>query len=204
MSTPRPGIRRPNPVLISLAGLTPSLAVTTRVSTAVVLGLVASAVLLASAPIASLLRQVVPRKYRLAVTLGLLGTFSAVATLLMQVLAPEMHAALGIYLPLTAVNCLILGRVQSVAWQEAPSQSTLDALLMSIGFVFALLAIAVPRELLGFGTLTLLAIGDFDGVLRIPALAESPVAMASMGAGGLIVLGYFIGLARPAARKGQR
>ncbi len=198
--TIRESLGRLNPVLVSLTALAPSLALTTRVLPSMSLGLVVLVIMLAASAITSALRNVVPARRRLPVTLGVLGILAAVATIVLQNAAPHLFDAMGIYLPLTAVNCLVLGRVQSVAWKESPARSLSDAFAASLGFLFALLLIAVPRELLGSGTLTLMPIGEFDGVIRVPFLVEHSIAMVSMGAGGLIVVGYLVGLARPSRR----
>jgi electron transport complex protein RnfE len=185
-----------NPVFVTLLGLCPSLAVTTRVSDAFSLGAVAMAVLVLGSLVTSLLRSVVDPAYRLPVTLGVLGTLASVSTLIVQLASPSLSTALGIYLPLTAVNCIITGRLQTVAWNEPPVRAMLDALQTAAGFLLALLLISVLRESLGAGTITLFAAGDFDGVIRLPWLADHPVRVMTMGAGGFILLGYLVALFR--------
>lgn len=193
-----------NPVFITLAGLSPSLAVTTRVSHSLVLGMVALLVIVLGALVTSLLRTSVGPHVRLPVTLGVLGLLAAIATLITGVVAPGLHAALGIYLPLTAVNCIITSRLQTVAWQSAPGRAVVDALATGSGFLLALLVLALVREPLGSGSITLFPMGEFAGVIAIPWLAEHPVRAMGVGAGGFLLLGYLVALVRHVAvRSGE-
>lgn len=196
MSSRSHPIVRANPVLVTLAGLCPSLAVTNRVSTALALSTVVIAILIVASLGVSLLRTLVNGRHRLPVTLGIVGSLAAVASVLFEVFAPEMHQSLGVYLPLTAVNCLVLGRVQSYAWEQTPGRAALDGLGVGVGFLLALLAIATTRELLGYGTITLFSLGAFSGVIELPGFSSQPAGIVAMGTGGFLVTGYLVALTR--------
>ncbi len=93
-------------------------------------------------------------------------------------------------MPLIVVNCVILGRAEAFANKNKVLPSILDALGMGIGFTLGLVVIAVVREILGAGTITIFPIGSFDGVIPIPGLVNSPVRVIGLAAGALLVMGY--------------
>jgi len=97
---------------------------------------------------------------------------------------------LGVYLPLIVVNCIILGRAEAFAARNTVMDSILDAIGMSIGFALGLILISVIRELFGSGTITLFAMGSFDGVIRIPWFYNNPIRVMSLAPGALLLMGY--------------
>jgi electron transport complex protein RnfE len=103
---------------------------------------------------------------------------------------PGLSDRLGIFVPLLTVNTLILDRALNFAKENTPSMSFWDALGMGTGFLLALLGIALIREVLGSGTITLVPVGSFSGVIMIPGLSQSPIRLVSLSAGAFLILGY--------------
>jgi electron transport complex protein RnfE len=110
--------------------------------------------------------------------------------MVMHAFVPAVYSALGVYLPLIVVNCIILGRAEAFAARNTVLDSVLDAIGMAIGFALGLTLIAVIRELLGSGTITLFAVGNFDGVIRIPWFYNNPIRVMSLAPGALLLMGY--------------
>jgi electron transport complex protein RnfE len=110
--------------------------------------------------------------------------------LTMQAYAPALSASLGVFVQLIVVNCAILGRAEAFASRNTLGNSVMDALGMGIGFTLGLTAIALVREVLGAGTITLIAVGGFDGTIELPILSESPIRIMALAAGALLVVGY--------------
>ena len=178
-----------------LLGLCPALAVSDLVSKALGMGVGVTLVLVAAGAAVSLLRRVVPDRLYPIVSLVLIAALVSLLDLAMQAYAPALRRGLGVYLQLIAVNCLILGRTEGFARGHSPSRALLDALGMGAGFTATLVLIAVVREVLGSGTITLFPAGGFGGVIRIPGLAGYPARVMSMAAGALLLLGYLVALA---------
>ena len=147
------GLWRENPVLVQTLGMCPTLAVTNTATNALAMGLATAAVLLASALVISPLRRVIPAQVRLASFVLIIASFVTVTDRLVEALDLELHRALGAFLPLIVVNCLILGRMEAFASRHGPRAATMDALGMGAGFALALLGLGTVRELLGQGTL---------------------------------------------------
>lgn len=184
------GVFRENPVLVALLGLCPSLAVTTRVINGIGLGTAVIVVLVLTSITVSLLRHIVPVAYRLPVYLAIIAVFVTVVDLVMTSGMPDLRDALGVFVPLIVVNCLIMGRAEAFARRVPPGRAVLDALGMGVGFLFALTLIALIREVLGSGTITLFATGRFDGVIAVPWLHDHPVRVFGYASGALLVVGY--------------
>jgi electron transport complex protein RnfE len=113
----------------------------------------------------------------------------------MQAYAPSLSKSLGVFVQLIVVNCIILGRAEAFASKNKLGRSVLDALGMGVGFTLALTLIALIREVLGAGTITLFPMGGFDGVIRLPAISTSPARVLTLPAGALLVIGYLKALA---------
>jgi electron transport complex protein RnfE len=189
------GLLRENPLFVSLLGLCPALAVSDLVSKALAMGAGVTLVLAAAGAAISALRRIVPERPYPLVCLALVAALVSLLDLGMRAIAPALRQGLGVYLELIAVNCLVLGRMERFARHHSPLHSVWDALGMGIGFTAALVLMAVIREALGSGTITLFPAGGFDGVIRIPALSRYPARVMSMAAGALLLLGYLAGLA---------
>ena len=108
--------------------------------------------------------------------------------------APALSKSLGVFVQLIVVNCIILGRAEAFASKNSVKDSITDALSMGFGFFFGLTLIALIREVLGAGTITLFPVGDFNGVIELPGLVSAPVRIISLSAGALLVVGYLKGM----------
>lgn len=184
------GILRENPIFIVLLGLCPTLAVSTQVVNAFGMGAGVIFVLVGSNLFISLLRNYIPDKIRIPAYIVIIASFVTVVDLVMQAYTPALHKNMGVYIQLIVVNCIILGRAEAFASKKPLAESVLDALGMGLGFTLGLLLISVIREVLGAGTITLVPVGDFDGVIRIPGLASQPVRVMGLAAGALLLMGY--------------
>ena len=195
------GVLRENPIFVSLLGLCPSLAITTHLVNAIGLGLAVIFVLVASGLTVSIARTLVPRRGRIPAFIAVIAVYVTVVELLMGHYAPWLSDRLGIFVPLIVVNCLIMGRVDAWASRTTPGRAVLDALGAGIGFLLSLSLIAAIRELLGAGTLTLVPVGGFGGVIRVPGLADQPVSVVGTATGALLVAGYLLALFTWPARR---
>ena len=184
------GILRENPIFIVLLGLCPTLAVSTQVVNAFGMGAGVIFVLVGSNVFISLLRNYIPDKIRIPAYIVIIASFVTVVDLVMQAYTPALHKNMGVYIQLIVVNCIILGRAEAFASKKPLAESVLDALGMGLGFTLGLLLISVIREVLGAGTITLVPVGDFDGVIRIPGLVSQPVRVMGLAAGALLLMGY--------------
>lgn len=147
------GIVKENPVLCLVLGTCPTLAVTTSASNAIGMGVAATAVLICSNAVISLLRKVIPDKVRIPAYITIIAGFVTVVQMLVKAFAPAINDSLGIFLPLIVVNCIILGRAEMFAGKNPVIASVFDGLGMGIGFTAALLCMGIIRELLGSGTI---------------------------------------------------
>ena len=138
----------------------------------------------------SLLKDFIPEKVRIPSYIVIIASFVTIVEMVMGAFAPALAKSLGIFIPLIVVNCVILGRAEAFANKNTLGKSVLDALGMGIGFTLGLLLISLIREVLGNGTITLFAIGDFDGIIRIPGLYLHPARVFTLSAGALLVMGY--------------
>ena len=146
------GILKENPVLVLVLGTCPTLAVSTSVMSALGMGAAASIVLLCSNIVISALRNVIPDKVRIPCYIVLIAGFVTMVQMLVKAFAPSLDEALGIYLPLIVVNCIILGRAEMYANKNNILSSAIDAVGMGAGFTLALVLMATVREVLGNGT----------------------------------------------------
>lgn len=147
------GLWRDNPVFVQALGMCPVLAVSNTALNALAMGLATMFVLVASNITVSMLRHVVPRQVRIATYILIIATFVTVVDYLIQAISLELHRALGAFISLIVVNCLILGRAEAFASKHGVGRAVLDGLGMGTGFVFALFCLGAVRELLGNGSL---------------------------------------------------
>lgn len=147
------GIIKENPVLVLILGTCPTLAVTTSAINGAGMGLAAAIVLIGSNIVISLLKNIIPDKVRIPCYIVIIAGFVTVVQMLLQAFIPSLYDALGLFLSLIVVNCIILGRAEAFASKNTVFDSFLDAIGMSIGFTFALLVMGIIREVLGFGTI---------------------------------------------------
>ena len=177
------GIIKENPVLCLVLGTCPTLAVTTSASNAIGMGVAATAVLVCSNAVISLLRKVIPDKVRIPAYITIIAGFVSVVQMLVKAFAPAINDSLGIFLPLIVVNCIILGRAEMFAGKNPVLPSILDGLGMGVGFTAALLCMGIIRELLGSGSVF--------GVQLLPV----QILIFILPPGGFFVFGMLIMLA---------
>lgn len=145
------GLYAENPVFKQALGLCPTLAVSNSVRNAIGMGVAMTFVLVMSNVIVSLIRRFVPRKIRIPIYIVVIATFVTIVDLVMAGFAPDLHKALGIFVPLIVVNCIILGRAEAFAGRNTVVRSFLDGVGMGAGFTLALFVLAFFREILGDG-----------------------------------------------------
>ena len=177
------GVWRENPMLVQILGLCPTLAVTNTVENAVAMALATAFVLVGSSGLVSLVRKVIPDQVRISAYILIIATFVTVVDMLMAAVAPSASRALGPFVPLIVVNCMILGRAEAFASRHALLPSVLDAAGTAAGFTVALLLMGSFRELLGSGS--------FLGLHVLPQSWEPWVIMI-LPPGGFLTLGAIL------------
>ena len=147
------GLWRENPVLVQVLGMCPTLAVTNSAINAMAMGLATLFVLVMSNILVSSLRNVIPKQVRIATYILIIATFVTVADYVIQAISLDVHKALGAFIPLIVVNCIILGRAEAFASKNGVWASFMDGLGMGVGSTYALLLLGFIREILGSGSL---------------------------------------------------
>lgn len=176
------GLIKENPVLVMLLGTCPTLAVTTLAINGLGMGLATTFVLVCSNVVISLLKNVIPKEVRLPSFIVIIAGFVTFVSFMLQSYLPDLYNALGVFLSLITVNCIILGRAEMFASKNNVSASALDGLGMGLGFTFALLCIGIIREILGSGSVFGFSFGDWF----------EPIAFFVTPAGGFFVFGVVI------------
>ena len=180
------GIIEENPTFVQVLGMCPTLATTTSAVNGLGMGLSVTAVLICSNLVISALRKVIPNKIRIPAYIIIIATFVTVVDLLLQAFFYDsLYQALGLYIPLIVVNCIILGRAEAFASKNDPISSLFDGLGMGLGFTLALTVLGIIREILGSGSLF--------GIQVLPD-AVTPAVIMIMAPGGFIVLGILLAL----------
>lgn len=180
------GIIEENPTFVQVLGMCPTLATTTSAVNGLGMGLSVTAVLICSNLVISALRKVIPNKIRIPAYIVIIATFVTVVDLFLQAFFYDsLYRALGLFIPLIVVNCIILGRAEAFASKNDPLSSLFDGLGMGLGFTLALTVLGVIRELLGAGS--------FFGMQIIPD-AVTPAVIMIMAPGGFIALGILLAL----------
>ena len=179
------GLIKENPTFVLMLGMCPTLAVTTSAINGIGMGLSTTAVLMMSNLFIGLLRNIIPDKVRIPAFIVIIASFVTVVDLLLQAFVPDVYEALGIYIPLIVVNCIIFGRAEAFAFKNKPLASAVDGLGMGLGFTLAITLISSIRELFGAGTLF--------GVQVMPE-SYLPMGILVKPAGGFIVLGLTLAL----------
>jgi len=147
------GLWRENPVFVMLLGMCPVLAVTNSAVNALAMGLATTFVLVASGLLVSLLARYIPRQVRIATYIVIIATFVTLIDYTIQAISLDLYNALGAFIQLIVVNCIILGRAEAYASRNRPLKAVVNAAGMGAGFTFALLCLGGVRELLGAGSL---------------------------------------------------
>lgn len=187
------GILTENPVLIQLLGLCPTLATSTSLINAVGMGLSATLVLVCSNVLISLLRKLIPEKIRIVAYIVIIAGFVSLVDMLLEAYFNSVYNALGVFVPLIVVNCIILARAESFASKNKVLPSFLDGLTMGLGFTLAISVLGLIREVLGSGTILGFAI--FGGV--------APLSILALPAGGFLTLGFVVAVAQHLLKKNK-
>lgn len=177
------GILKENPVLVLLLGMCPTLATTTSAINGLSMGLATMSVLICTNFVISCIKGITPDKVRIPVFIVVIAAFVTILQMLMSAYAPDsINKALGIYIPLIVVNCLILGRAESFAAKNSPVASLADGVGMGLGFTFGLTVLGCIREILGAGSIF--------GFVLLPEVTN--VLLFVLPPGAFISLGYLI------------
>jgi electron transport complex protein RnfE len=175
------GFIKENPVFVLFLGLCPTLGVTTTALNGLGMGLATTFVLLMSNIVVSLIKNFIPDKVRIPAFIVIIASFVTIVELLMQAYVPSLFDALGLFIPLIVVNCLVLGRAEAFASKKSLISSAVDGLGMGLGFTFALFILGAVREILWSGSILNMKFIEGDGML---IFVLSP--------GAFIALGYLI------------
>jgi len=177
------GLWEENPVFVMLLGLCPVLAVTNSTMNAIAMGLATMFVLVASSTLVSLLRKVIPKQVRIATYIIIIATFVTIVDYVIQAISLDLYNALGAFIQLIVVNCVILGRAEAYASKQKVGASVVNAIGMGTGFTIALLCLGTVRELLGAGT-----------ILGFQVFSENfePWVIMILPPGGFFVLGSWL------------
>lgn len=168
------GIIKENPTFVLMLGMCPTLAVTTSAINGLGMGLTTTVVLVMSNLIISALSKIIPDRVRIPAYIVVIASLVTIVELLLQAYIPSLYAALGIYIPLIVVNCIIFGRAESYASKFSPAASAFDGVGMGLGFTVGLTAIGMVREFFGAGS--------FFGFGIIPEAYQISIMVLAPGA----------------------
>lgn len=178
------GILNQNPVFVQLLGLCSALAITVSVKNGFFMGLAVTAVLMGSNLVISLLRSLIPNQIRIAAFIVIISGFVTAIEMLLEAYLPDVSDALGLFIPLIVVNCIILARAESFASKNNPIMSVLDGLSMGIGYTLVVVIVSAVREILGSGKILGWDFAQYIGY--------EPAVIMILPAGGFLVLGFLI------------
>ena len=189
------GIIKENPVLVLVLGTCPTLAISVSVSGALGMGIAATFVLIGSNAVISSLRKIIPSNVRIPCYITVIAAFVTIVMMLIKAFVPSLYAALGVYLPLIVVNCIILGRAEMFAAKNKMLDSIFDGIGMGLGFTLIIVIMASIRELLGEGS--------WFGISIIPE--EYTIGVMTRSPGGFLTYGLLMAaLAAILAKKGKK
>lgn len=188
------GLVKENAVLVLMIGLCPALATSATVRDGFGMGLAATFVLIFSNIIVSLLRKAIPNEVRIPIFILIISTFVTIIDYTMQAFQPDLYQALGVFVPLIVVNCMILGRAEAYASKHSAINSILDGLGVGLGFTLALTVMGAIREVLGNGTF--LGMTVFGESFR-----QSPVIFMVLSPGAFLVIGILKALINKYVKK---
>ncbi len=183
------GFLRENPLLVLNIGLCSSLGVTTSIFNGIGMGIGMTFVLVMSEIVISLFRKLIPSAIRLPIFITVIAAFTTIVQLVLNAYVESLYNALGVFIPLIVVNCIIMGRVEAFASKNKLGDSILDGLGMGIGYTIVLVGISLIRELLGGGTL-------FAGTaLKVDVIPEAfRIGIFNSAPGGFLVFGILAAL----------
>ncbi|MCB5234765.1 MAG: electron transport complex subunit E [Candidatus Cloacimonetes bacterium] len=179
------GIIKENPIFVIVLGMCPTLAVTTSVENALGMGLAATFVLICSNIMISLIKDVTPASIRIPVYIVVIAAFVSIVDMMMAAYLPALHKSLGLFIPLIAVNCIILGRAEAYASKNNVVMSIADAIGMGLGFTLSLSVVASIREIIGAGTWL---------NMRVTPASYDPMLIAILAPGAFITLGFLMAI----------
>ena len=191
-----------NPIYVLMLGMCPSLAITTSIDNALGMTLAVTLVLVLTNLVVSLIRKLIPTEVRLPVYIIIIATFVTCISLLVEAYAYSLYEALGIFLPLITVNCIVLGRAEAFASRNNVGSSVLDGLATGLGFGLGLLSISFVRELLGTGNIVLHnpfnggnEIFNLFGLMGIEEFTSKyAISLLTSGTGAFLVFGLLIAM----------
>ncbi|TJX14787.1 electron transport complex subunit E [Tissierella creatinini] len=188
------GLINENAIFVQLIGMCSVLAVSTTAINSIAMGISVIAVLTCSNIFISLLRKVIPDEIRIPVFVIIIATFVTIVDMFLNAYAPDIYSALGIFIPLIVVNCLILARAEAFAYTNGVVASAIDGIGMGLGYTFAITILGIVREILGSGS-----------VFGISLFPESfqPAGIFVAAPGAFILLGILIGIFRTILKKTQ-
>ena len=188
------GLIKDNPTFVQVLGMCPTLAVTTSVTNSIGMGLSTTAVLICSNFVISLLRKVIPSKIRIPAFIVIIASFVTVIEFLLKAYIPSLYSALGLFIPLIVVNCIILGRAEAYASKNSPIAAVFDGIGMGLGFTVSLTVIGCIREILGVGT--------FMGYPVTPSF-YTPATIMILAPGAFFTLGNLMAILNTIKAKKQ-
>ncbi len=174
-----------NPILVQFIGMCSALAVTTSVINSIAMGIAVLFVLVCSNVIVSLIRKVTPEQIRIPIFIVVVATFVTIVEMFLRAYSKPIYDALGIFLPLIVVNCIILGRAEAFAYKNGVVASFFDGIGSGLGYIFAILTLGTVREILGNGTF--LGFSLFGSNFQ-------PISIFIQPPGAFILLGLFVGI----------
>ena len=189
------GIVKNNPTFVLVLGMCPTLGTTTSAANGMGMGLATTAVLIMSNLVISLIKNIIPDKVRIPAFIVVIASFVTIIQMLMEAFVPGLYKALGVFIPLIVVNCIILGRAEAFASKNTVGASTVDGICQGIGYTVVLLILSAFRELLGAGTLL--------GIQIMPS-SYVPAGMLTLPVGGFLCLGTLIAIMQWALARSEK
>ena len=184
------GILKENPTFVLILGMCPTLGVTSSAINGMGMGVATMAVLIMSNIVISLIKSLIPDKVRIPAFIVVIASFVTIIEMLMQAYLPSLYSALGVFIPLIVVNCIILGRAEAFASKNGVVDSALDGIGIGLGFTLSLTVIGAVREILGAGSI--FGCTFADGVMPL---------LFILAPGGFLVLGYLMVLFNKVAKR---
>jgi electron transport complex protein RnfE len=177
------GILKENPTFVLILGMCPTLGVTSSAINGAGMGVATMAVLIMSNVVISMIKNFVPDKVRIPAFIVVIASFVTIIEMLMKAYVPALYAALGVFIPLIVVNCIILGRAEAFASKNGVLSSALDGIGIGLGFTLSLTVIGMVREILGSGAIFGMPIVEGEGLMPLVFI---------LAPGGFLVLGYLM------------
>ncbi len=200
------GFFKENPIFVFLLGMCPALAVTSTMETGLGMGVLVILVLTMSNTVISLIKDLIPAQIKIPAFIVIIATFVTIIEMLTQAFAPALYEALGIFLPLIVVNCLILGRAEAFASKNGPLNSAIDGIGMGLGFTMALMLIGFTREVLATGAVgygVYLPLGIEGSFINIDSYILAMDVFIGP-AGGFIVIGLWLAVFQAFSNRNKR